>query len=128
MEEIWVRQVTASFQSIWNWRHGVADVDAPWSYPVARSAFLGRLRASLSSAASGLPADLSVGAISVTSSQRAGTSYQPRQCCSSRPSPRTSMYSPSTAGPEETLVQEGPGFANDLEAPRAMGWWPRYVH
>jgi hypothetical protein len=60
MEEVWVRQVIASFQTIWNWHHGVADVDAPWSYPVARSAFLGRLRASLSSAASGLPTGLSV--------------------------------------------------------------------
>jgi hypothetical protein len=57
VEEIWVRHVLACFQTIWNWRHGIADADAPWSYTVARSALQGRLLSSLSSAAGGIGAD-----------------------------------------------------------------------
>jgi hypothetical protein len=53
-----VRQLLACFQTIWNWRNGNADAEAPWSYPVARSALQGRPQSSLSSAAGGIGADL----------------------------------------------------------------------
>ena len=58
MEDVWIRHVIACFQTIWQWRQCTTDTDAPWSYPVARSALHGKLQASLASAADGVHASV----------------------------------------------------------------------